>query len=76
MQQIDREMEATNEEEYEKDFTDFLEDLEEDREYRKNVNIYHGGFVVIVIQLRKGDWDLGGRGSKWQVKLILHIRLA
>ena len=42
LQQIDREMEATNNEEYEKDFTEFLEDLEEDKEYRRHVNIYHG----------------------------------
>ena len=28
------------------------------------------GSVDIVIQLCKGDWGLGGRRSKWQVKLI------
>ncbi len=42
LQQIDREMEATNEEEYAADYTEFLEDLEEDKDYRRNVNIYHG----------------------------------
>ena len=42
LQQMDREMEATNNEEYEKDFTEFLEDLEEGKEYRCHVNIYHG----------------------------------
>ena len=39
---MDRDMEATNEEEYEADYTEFLEDLEEDKAYRSHVNIYHG----------------------------------
>ncbi len=42
LQQMDRDMEATNEEEYEADYTEFLEDLEEDKAYRSHVNIYHG----------------------------------
>ena len=40
LQQLDREMEATNQESYERDYTEFLEDLEEDKQFRQNVNIY------------------------------------
>ena len=43
LQQLDREMDtsvATAQEAYERDYTDFLEDLEEDKQYRRNVNIY------------------------------------
>lgn len=40
LQQLDREMEATNQENYERDYTEFLEDLEEDKQFRQNVDIY------------------------------------
>ena len=40
LQQLDREMEATNQESYERDYTEFLEELEEDKMFRQNVNIY------------------------------------
>ena len=33
-------MEATNQESYERDYTEFLEELEEDKLFRQNVNIY------------------------------------
>jgi hypothetical protein len=40
LQQLDREMEATNQESYDRDYTEFLEELEEDKLFRQNVNIY------------------------------------
>jgi nonsense-mediated mRNA decay protein 3 len=40
LQQLDREMESTNQESYERDYTEFLEELEEDKMFRQNVNIY------------------------------------
>ena len=45
LQQLDREMESTNQESYERDYTEFLEDLEEDKLFRKNVNIYFSELV-------------------------------
>lgn len=43
LQELDKEMEvATNLVSRERDYTEFLETLEEDETYRQNVNIYHG----------------------------------
>jgi len=43
LQAIDREMEVgQGESTYERDYDEFLEDLEEDKEYRKQIDIYHG----------------------------------
>ena len=43
LQQLDKEMDVsmeTRQEGYEQDYTEFLDDLEEDKLFRKNVNIY------------------------------------
>ena len=46
---MDREMDATmataNQDAAEQDYQEFLEDLEEDRNYRKNINIYYSQSV-------------------------------
>ena len=47
LQQLDREMEATNQESYERDYTEFLEELEEDKLFRQNVNIYFSESVSL-----------------------------
>ena len=39
-------MEATNQESYERDYTEFLEELEEDKLFRQNVNIYFSESVL------------------------------
>lgn len=43
LQELDKEMEVlpttTN---YERDYVEFLEDLEEDEDFRQNINIYFG----------------------------------
>ena len=45
LQMMDREFDAAmataNQDAAEQDYHEFLEDLEEDRNYRSNVNIYH-----------------------------------
>ena len=44
LQQLDREMEVETEDKaYQCDYTEFLEDLEEDIKFRQAVNIYQGG---------------------------------
>ena len=43
LEQLDKEMDVsteTRQEGYEQDYTEFLDDLEEDKLFRKNVNIY------------------------------------
>ena len=46
LQMMDREMDvtmaATDDKGVEQDYEEFLEDLEEDRMYRKNINIFFG----------------------------------
>lgn len=43
LQELDKEMDvAINTASRERDYTEFLETLEEDETYRQNVNIYHG----------------------------------
>ena len=42
LQELDKEMDILPTTNYEKDFTEFLEDLEEDESFRQNVNIYFG----------------------------------
>ena len=49
LQQLDKEMGASvDQSAYDRDYMEFLEDLEEDKLYRKNVNIYYSelGFFL------------------------------
>ena len=41
-------MEATNQESYERDYNEFLEDLEEDKQFRQNVNIYFSELLCVL----------------------------
>ena len=45
------EMEATNQESYERDYTEFLEELEEDKLFRQNVNIYFSEYLSLSLFL-------------------------
>ena len=40
-------MEATNQEGYDRDYNEFLEDLEEDKLFRQNVNIYFSESISV-----------------------------
>ena len=51
LQQLDREMEASDQESYDNDYTEFLEDLEEDKTYRQNVNIYLSKCYLSVVYI-------------------------
>ena len=42
-------METINQETYDKDYTEFLEDLEEDKQFRQNVNIYYSMCVCVCV---------------------------
>ena len=43
LQQLDKELvEEVDSEEYERDMAAFMEDLEEDKNYRQNINIFLG----------------------------------
>lgn len=48
LKQLDKEMDSTNNTDYEREYTEFLEDVEEDECYRQNVNIYFGIIFVNV----------------------------
>ena len=60
-------MEATNQESYERDYTEFLEDLEEDKLFRQNVNIYFS-------KLREREQERE-RESKSEVKMTTILLL-
>ncbi len=64
LQQMDRDMEATNDEAYEADYTEFLEDLEEDKAYRSHVNIYHGERGLAVDVCTAGLVGRGREGAR------------
>ena len=44
LQQLDKEMDVLPSKDYERDYNEFLENLEEDESFRQNVNIYFGEF--------------------------------
>lgn len=44
--ELDKEMDVLRTKNYDEDFTEFLEDLEEDESFRQNVNIYFGKFTL------------------------------
>ena len=60
LQMMDREMDATmataNQDAAEQDYHEFLEDLEEDKNYRKNINIFYSQCTYIpLVTVRAGD---------------------
>ena len=64
LQQLDREMEATNQESYERDYTEFLEDLEEDKQFRQNVNIYFSKLWSVLEWLGEGRREREREGER------------
>lgn len=42
LKELDKEMDVIPATNYDRDYTDFLENLEEDESFRQNVNIYFG----------------------------------
>ncbi len=47
LQSLDKEMETIPTDSYEKDYSLFLEELEEDENFRQNVHIYYGEVYII-----------------------------
>lgn len=52
LQELDKEMDAQPTTNYERDYTEFLENLEEDESFRKNINIYFGEKLLVHAVLR------------------------
>ena len=55
LHELDKEMEVLpSKEDHDRDYTEFLETLEEDEAFRQNVNIYFGKVVYVCVYIGKG----------------------